>query len=361
MAEIEATGSGFRARAGTLTLLYMTSVMPPEALLEMLERALHGGLLGPIDLSREEMLERHEAELEKYCGGEEDEEEPADDDEDELLADYDDDVGEEDEDAGAVIDAAGLTDTEPVYTASPKGIQSVYVASLLQRWLRNCPEGPLEIGPEGGESMASLICCWSATVIHALAREPLTLAELDHAVAPIEDRDVVEEHVEAMRRVGQVEVLTGDGETRYALTDWLREGIAPLVAAARMEAHYPEEGIAALDILDVETIFQLALPLLRLPPDLRGSCTLGVRLPAERPLTAGATAHVDRGRVVSSSTLLEEDPQTWATVSPRDWLDTLADPCAGQIEVGGDIRIANALIASLHETLFTQAELNFRL
>jgi hypothetical protein len=172
--------------------------------------------------------------------------------------------------------------------------------------------------------------------------------------------DVVEEHVEAMRRVGQVEVLTADGETRYALTDWLREGIAPLVAAARMEAHYPEEGIAALDILDVETIFQLALPLLRLPPDLRGSCTLGVRLPAERPLMAGAMAHVDRGRVVSSSTLLEEDPQTWATASPRDWLDTLADPSAGKIEVVGDVRIANALIASLHEKLFVQAELWFR-
>jgi hypothetical protein len=332
----------------------MTSVMPPEALLEMLERALHGGLLRPIesDVSREEMRERYEAELEKYWGEDEDEE-------DELLADYDEDVEEEDEGAETTLDAA-VADSEPFYRASAKGVQALYVASVLQRWLRNRPEGPLEIGPDSGEAMASLICCWSATLIHALAREPLTLAELDRAVAPIEDRDVVEEHVEAMARVGHIEVLTSGGETRYALTDWLREGIAPLAAAARMEVHYPEEGIAPPDILDVETAFQLALPLLTLPPNLRGSCALGVRLPAEQPLMVGATAHVDRGRVVSSSTLLEENPQTWATGSPRDWLDTLVEPSVGRIEVGGDVRIAKALIASLHEKLFAQAELWFQ-
>ncbi len=318
MAGLEATGSGFRARAGTLTLLYMTSVMPSEALLEMLERALQGGLLGPIegDVSQEEMRERHEAELERYWGDDEEElADEEDDDEDELLADQDDDVGEEHEGAGATIDAAGLADTEPVYTASPKGVQSLYVASLLQRWLRNCPEGPLEIGPEGGEAMASLICCWSATVIHALAREPLTLTELDRAVAPIEDRDVVEEHVEAMARVGHVEILTGGGDTRYALTDWLREGIAPLAAAARMEVHYPEDGIAPPDILDVESAFQLVLPLLRLPPDLRGSCALGVRLPAERPLLVGATAHV---RPWSRRQLLDAAGRGSADVGNRD-------------------------------------------
>jgi hypothetical protein len=359
VAGIEATGTGFRARAGTLTLLYMTSVMSPEALLEMLERALHGGLLRPIesDVSREEMRERYEAELEKYWG---DEEEPGgedelreDDDEDGLLADYDGDVEEEDDGAEAIFDAAAVAEPEPFYRASAKGVQALYVASLLQRWLRNCPDGPLEIGPDSGEAMASLVCCWSATVIHALAREPLTLTELDRAVAPIEDRDVVEEHVDAMTRVGHLEILTSGGETRYALTDWLREGIAPLAAAARMEVHYPEEGIAPPDILDIEAAFQLALPLLSLPSDLQGSCTLGVRLPAEQqPLTVGATARVADGRVVSSSPLLEEDPQTWAIGSPRDWLDTLVDPSAARIEVGGDIHVANALIASLHEKLF---------
>jgi hypothetical protein len=54
-----------------LTLLFMTSVVPPEELLELLKRALHGGLLGPIDsdLSAEELAERHEAELEEHLPG----------------------------------------------------------------------------------------------------------------------------------------------------------------------------------------------------------------------------------------------------------------------------------------------------
>ncbi len=33
-----------------------------------------------------------------------------------------------------------------------------------------------------GNAIAPLVCCWSATVTHALASEPLTLAELDRAV-----------------------------------------------------------------------------------------------------------------------------------------------------------------------------------
>lgn len=160
---------------------------------------------------------------------------------------------------------------------SSKGAQALFVASILERWLRNCPDGPLRIGPSGGEAIASLVCCWSATVTHALAKQPLTLAELDRAVG-ILDYETAEEHVEAMARAGQVEALPGDGETRYAVTDWLREGIAPIAASARFERRYPEAGMAPPDILDVEAAFQLALPLLRLPADLRGSCRLGVQI-----------------------------------------------------------------------------------
>ena len=109
------------------------------------------------------------------------------------------------------------------------------------------------------------------------------------------------------------------------------------------------------DILDVEASFQLTLPLLHLPPDLHGTCRLGVQIPGGPPLIAGATAQVDRGRVVTSSTLLEQEPETWATGTPRDWLDTLIDPAAGRIEAGGDIQLAQVLLESLHEKLFGQA------
>lgn len=365
MAASEATGSEFRARAGALTLAFMTSAAPQEKLLELLERALYGGLMGPVPegMSRQQALEEHGDGLEGYEEdfGDEDAEEFEDEDEFDEDDDYefeDDEDEFEDEDGGGVatLDAERAAGPEPTYRASAKGAQIVYVAGILQRWLHNCPESPLEIGPQGGAALASLLCGWSATVTHALAREPLTLAELDRAVEPIPEREVVAEHVEAMERVGQVETLTTGGETRYALTDWMREGIAPIAAAAWVEVHHPEEGMAPPDVLDVEAAFEMALPLLRLPPDLRGSCRLGVQIPGGPPLLAGATVEVDRGAVVSSSALLEESPETFATGSPRDWLDTVIDPAAGKITVGGDIRLAGALLESLHERLFTPAQ-----
>jgi DNA-binding HxlR family transcriptional regulator len=242
---------------------------------------------------------------------------------------------------------------EPLMKTSTKGKEALFVAFTLERWLRNCPRGPLQIGPRGGDAISSLVCGWSATVIHALAAQPLTLPELHRAVE-ILSFETVEEHVEAMERVGQVEEQPGKGgHTLYAVTDWLREGLAPLAAAARMECRYPEEGMAPPDTLDVEATFQLPLPLLKLPADLTGSCRLGVQIPGGPPLLAGAMVRVERGRVVSSSPLLEdEEVETFATGSPLDWLDTLADPSAGRIKAGGDTRLADALIEGLHEVLF---------
>jgi len=290
----------------------------------MLERALSGGLLRPSD----------------------------DDfrDEDELAG-YEDGGLDEDEDPEVELDSGLVIGPHTPMRASSKGEQFLFVAFVLERWLRNCPSGPLQLGPSGAEAIAPLVCCWSATVVHALAKEPLTLSELDRAVE-ILSFETTEEHVEAMERAGQVEAQARDGETRYALTDWLREGIAPIAAAAWMECHYPEEDVAPPDILDVEAGFQLALPLLKLPTDLAGSCRLGVQIPGGPPLLAGAMAEVEGGRVISSSPLLDEDPETWATGSPLDWLDTLVEPTAGRIKTGGDTRLARALIGALHETLF---------
>lgn len=342
---------GYRARTGTLTLAYMTSMAPPEKLVELFERALYGGLMGPVPegMSRRQALEEYGDGLEGLGEDYDDFDSEPEDDED----DYEFEQEDEDEGGVATLDAERAADTEPVYRTTAKGAQIVYVAGILQRWLRARPAGPLEIGIQGGGALSSLLCSWSTTVIHALAREPLTLAELDRAVDLVPEREVVAEHVEAMRRMGQVEVLEVDGERRYALTDWVREGIAPIAAAAWVEVHYPEELMAPPDLLDVEAAFQLALPLLKLPSGLRGACRLGVQIPGGPPLMAGATVEVVGGIVATSTTLLEEDPETFATGSPLDWLDTLIDPSAGKITFGGDTRLAGALIESLHERLFT--------
>jgi hypothetical protein len=313
----------------------MTSSESREDLLYLLERALQGGLLGA-----PEDDEPDEDELEEYEYG-------LEDDEDEL--------DEDDEGGVATLDSGHIIGPHTLMRATSKGELFLSVGLVLERWLGKCPKGPLQIGPEGGDPVAALVCCWSATVTHALAREPLTLAELARAVDLL-DYETAEEHLTAMLRTGLVEAQPGPGEARYAPTEWLREGVAPLAAAARAEVLCPEEDVAPPDILDVEAAFQLALPLLRLPPDLLGSCRLGVQIPGGPPLMAGATVQVDRGCVVTSSPLLEQEPETWATGSPRDWLDTLVDPSAERIKVGGDTRITEALLMGLHERLFAQPE-----
>lgn len=315
MAASGATGSGFRARAGTLTLLFIVSTQSYEDLLAMLERALSGGLLRSPegDLPDEEEL-----------------------DEEAGLEEYDDDQG---------------ADHQMPMSVSSKGEQLLYVAFVLKRWLGNCPSGPLQIGPEAGEVIAPLVCGWSATVTHALGAEPLTMKELERAVG-ILGGETLEEHIEAMAAAGLLEVQPGSGEARYTVTRWGREGLAPIAAAARLESHYPAEDIAPPDILDVEAAFQLILPLLRLPADLYGSCRFGVRIPGDPLLLAGATVEVDRGAVVSSSPLLGQEAETYATGSPADWLDTLIDPSADRVEAGGDVRLVRAVLQSMHEALF---------
>jgi hypothetical protein len=333
----ETTESDFSARAAALTLLFVSGSMDREDLLELLEEARSGGLLtldGGI-LPDEEEIAAEQARR-REPGAEPDEEELGDP------------VGR----AGSNIrPTSGLIGPHTQVRTSSKGEEFLFVAFAIERWLRNCPSGPLELGPRGAHALAPLVCCWSATVTHALAPEPLTLAELDRAVSVL-DAETVVEHVEALERSSQVKALPGDGETRYALTGWGREAIAPIVAAVRYECRYPEDDVLPPDVFDVEAAFQMALPQLRLPPHLRGACRLGVQMPDEEALMAGATVEIDRGCVLSSTALLDETPDTWATGSPLDWCETVIDPSTERIESGGDIELAGALLSALHEALF---------
>lgn len=230
--------------------------------------------------------------------------------------------------------------------------QLPFVTRTLERWLRACPAGPLEPGPAAAEAIAAMACCWSAAVTHALADAPRTLSELDPEVPAIYSVEITREHVEALVRTGQAETTAVDGRLRYALTEWGREAAAPLIAAAHHEIHFPQDDVMAPEILDVEATFQLIVPLLRLSSDLHGECHLSVQLSGEKPLRAGATVQASGGRIVSSSILLEENPETWVTGSPMDWCETVVDPSVARLKSGGDTELADALVQGLHERLF---------
>ncbi len=239
-----------------------------------------------------------------------------------------------------------------------RGREGLFVAFVVERWLQDAPGGPIEFGgDEAEETVAALAEGWSSSAVHVLARGPCTLQELRGTIDGL-GRRALTHTLSAMTRAGLVELRAG-GDV-YAPSDWLRAGIAALIAAARVERRDPDNPASPIDALDVEAAFLLALPLLELPEDLTGSCRLGVGLEEDRagpvpdaaPDMAGLTARIDAGRVVACEPALDPGAETWAAGSASDWLDTVIEADAKRVRTGGDKRLAALLLNRLHETLF---------
>jgi hypothetical protein len=326
MLEIETDQGGFKARAGTLTLLYIVSPLKRSILLALLAEATTGvELLDGIDVPDPDDPIGLDIIADPYLV------EPADPD----------------------FEPGDPIDWDTTLRASPAGHDLLFVAFVLERWLNGCPEGPLRLGPDAGPPISALLAGWASTVTHALAPRPLTIAEATDAVGTL-SYDVVEDRIEDMESVG---LLVGfpdsSGETRYAVTDWLREGIAPLAAAARQEHRHPPGDTAPIAALDVEASFHLTLPLLELPAGLAGSCSLAVELDeGVSPSPAGVTASVEDGQVASCEAHLDEEAEAWASAPAPDWLDTIIEPDAMRVRSGGEQALAGQLLHELHEALF---------
>lgn len=327
MAESGAADGGFKARAGALTLLYLASPMERSVLLTLLAEATTGV----------RVLDDLEAP---------DLEDPAT-----IAAIFNDsyllEPADPDHPPGAPIGP------DTLLQPTPAGREVPFVGTVLQDWLAHCPDGPVELGPEAGPVLAPLLTGWCSMVTHTLAAKPLTAIEI-HDEIQILDLETIEARVELMEEAGHVEALPGpEGEPRYAVTEWLRMGIAPLAAAARMELRHPPGDTAAVAALDVEASFLMTLPLIELPIDLSGSCSLAVELnEGVTGSPAGVTAVIENGRVVSCERHLDEDADAWATGSAGDWLDTLIEADTERVRSGGERRLAGALLEELHETLF---------
>jgi hypothetical protein len=320
--------AAFRARAGALTLLYLVIPMKRRLLLAMLAEAATGADV--ID--------------------EDDVPDPDDPVALEIIADpYLVEPVDPDVDPGEI-------DEDTLLQPSKAGQDLLFVSSILERWLQDCPDGPLKLGPEAGPALSALLNGWSSTVIHTLAAKPLTVAEVTGAIG-ILDLDTVDERIEEMLDASMVEAIEEDGEhERFAATEWLRTGIAPLAAAAQQELRHPLEDTAPIAALDVQAAFLLTLPLLELPGELSGTCSLAVELEegvAGSP--TGVTVRIENGQLVSCEVRLAEDADAWASASAAAWLDTVIDGDTGQVRSGGDLELAQGLLHELHQTLFGAA------
>ena len=248
------------------------------------------------------------------------------------------------------------------------GREILEVAGHVEAWLARAPHGPIALGSEAAKgSIRSLVAGWSSTVLRALAARPLALTDLNSLIKDL-SYPALERRLSSMRAARQIEVLSDKpGKARpYAVTDWTRQAVVPLVAASRCECRHLPGTVEPLDRVDIETAFLLAVPLAALPADSTGSCLLAVSAPSgdgdgERlapqegdPLdrVAGVHVEVERGEVVSCVSRLEVDPRTWSMGSPGTWVETILDGRLDDLRFGGaDQPCARGLIEAVHGAL----------
>ncbi len=237
---------------------------------------------------------------------------------------------------------------------TPTGVELLRVADAVDAWLARAPGGRLELQSETGKaSIKALNNGWDSTMLRALAVRPFSLTEIDNLISAF-SYPALERRLAAMRLAGFVIPVQGNGGgTPYAIADWLRQGMAPLLAAVRCERRHMAEETAPLTRIDVETILLLALPLIAFDPDADGVSQLAVYGGDESDWrSAGVRLSVQAGQLVSCTSKLEPNPESWIRGSAMAWLDALVEGGSDQLEVCGDCAITIDVVDGLHRALF---------
>ncbi len=242
---------------------------------------------------------------------------------------------------------------------TPAGHDILGVAEAVEAWLSLAPQGPIALGSEASKgAIRALVGGWGSTVLRALSARPLSLTELDGVIADL-SYPSLERRLSAMRAARQIETqpnATGKSKP-YAVTEWTRQAVGPLVTAGRCECRHLSEVTYPLDRIDIETAFLLAVPLVTLDPRDSDSCLLAVNTaagagsaPAQQ--VAGVRVDVERGEVVSCHSRLEEDSGTWALGTVDAWVAAILDGNLDGLRIGGrDEDLAANLIQGLNQAL----------
>jgi DNA-binding HxlR family transcriptional regulator len=240
------------------------------------------------------------------------------------------------------------------YELTDAGRDLCVVAGALESWLMESPNAKRALG--GGfpkAAIGALVEGWSSTLLRALAARPLSVADLDSLIAAL-NYPSLERRIAAMRNSGLVEACRSNGrETPYAVTPWLRRGMAPVLAAIRWERRHLRHDVAPVAGLDVEAALLLAIPLVEVEPQFYGRCRLAVELPGNgsRPV-AGVVVEVAEGGVRSCASRLNGDVDAWVSGPVGAVLRALTDGDDVSLERGGDGRLARALLGGLQSALF---------
>jgi DNA-binding HxlR family transcriptional regulator len=240
------------------------------------------------------------------------------------------------------------------YELGEAGEELLFVMRMLERWLGRAPDQAFELSGEAAKvAVKALVEGWSSTMVRALAAGPRSLTELDRLISAY-NYPSLERRLGAMRLAGLVAATDRNGKgTPYAVTNWLRGGVGPLVAASRWERRNQPADTARIGRIDAEAALMLAVPLLRLPEHLSGVCRLVIELSdgsSDRP--AAVTIGVERGRTALCSISDGTRADAWATGPVGAWFRTAIEADPESLELGGDCRLARGLLSSLYDALF---------
>jgi len=241
------------------------------------------------------------------------------------------------------------------------GREVLEVAEVVEAWLARAPQGSILLGSEAAKgAIRALVGGWGSTMLRALAARPLSLTELssvinDHSYPALERR------LSAMRAARQLEPRpNGDrGAKPYGVTEWTRQAVAPIAAAGRCECRHLTQSTSPLTRIDIEAIFLLSVPMVDLDVTHSGACLLAVDTGSGgsgQPTTdrlAGVHVEVEEGAIVTCSSRLDYDPQTWTLGSTSAWVDAILEGKIERLRFGGDrVKLAEELSRRLHTSLF---------
>ncbi|MGN6557649.1 MAG: winged helix-turn-helix transcriptional regulator [Solirubrobacterales bacterium] len=235
------------------------------------------------------------------------------------------------------------------YEITRAGRALLRVGDTVQAWLQASPGGPKELGSTGAKSaIKALVEGWASNIVRALATQPLSLTELNSLILWI-SYPSLERRLSAMRQCDLVEAHQKKGQlTPYAVTDWLRQAIAPLTAATTWERIHAAEKTPRIGRLDVEAAFLLAVPLMDLPRDVSGKCRLAVEVhDSTSPVFAGVRVSIEEGQVISCLANLDWEAKAWVAGKPLAWLRQAEGEAPEDLELGGDRGLAQSVLDAL--------------
>jgi DNA-binding HxlR family transcriptional regulator len=239
------------------------------------------------------------------------------------------------------------------HALTPVGAELLAVVDVVDGWLARAPKDGTRLESAAGKGATkALVRGWDSTMLRALAVRPFSLTELDNLINAY-SYPALERRLAAMRLAGFVTPVRSNGATPYAITDWLRQAMAPVLAAIRCERRHLAETTAPLTRIDVETILLLIVPLIEPAPGATGVSQLSVHGGDDSDWrAAGVRLSIDAGQVLSCTSKLESGAESWIRGSAADWLEALVRGDSAELEVNGDRALTVGIVDRLHRGLF---------